>query len=177
MNLSQDSFAIALKPVGMALFCALMTGCAVNAPVVLQSNTDTPVGFSELQLIAADKDQAHRSALHTAVSRVLEGEGVTISDDAGTVGEIAIADSDSSVGLYASEAGASDDNAQPIAQIREKRWYDGCGTSRTKASIAVFDRASGNLIKRSQVESVTCTGSPLPIDEIADLLVDELTGS
>lgn len=157
--------------------CALISGCAVNAPPVLRSDNGLSRDISRIHLITPEENQPQRIALHDALSDALGAKGIEVSDDANTIGEVAIAGSPSTVGLYAGEAGASDDNARPIAQIRKSRWYDGCKASRMKASLAVFDRTSGDLITRSEVESVTCEGDPMPMAEIAELLVDEVTGS
>ena len=174
MTHRRNRFSSAFQSAGMGIGCALVSACAVNAPPIVRSDNAGSPGFSKIALIAPDENQSQRLQLNTAIGSAFEARGIGLADDAGAVGEVAIADSPSSVGLYAVADGASDENARPIAQIRKRRWYDACKAARTKATLAVFDRASGELIKRSAVESITCEGDAPPMDEMAELLTAEI---
>ncbi|MEL7190190.1 MAG: hypothetical protein AAGK17_11605 [Pseudomonadota bacterium] len=176
MTRHKDRSSSALKSTGIAICLALLAGCSVTTPPVLRSDIGVARDFAQIDLLEPEQEQVQRLELHNSVSVALQSHGIAVLDDpnSDTVGEVAIADSPGTVGLYAGEAGKSDENARPIAQIYDSRWYESCETSRMKASLAVFDRATGALIKRSEVESITCVGDALPTDQIAELLTREL---
>lgn len=177
MRQSLGRFSILRNSAGLAVCCALLAGCSVKTEPLLRSETGTLRSFSQIALIAPEAEQIHRLRLHNAVASALASQGIDANADSNAVGEVAIAVSPSTVGLYAGEASAPDDQSRPIADIRNERWYDGCGTARIKASLAVFDRGTGELIKRSQVERHICAEKELPAEELAQLLVSELTGN
>ncbi len=96
-----------------------------------------------------------------------------IAEDADAVADFAISVSPSPVGLYASEAGKSDDQPEQIATTRKQRWYDACEAVRVQASLVLYNRGNGELLKSSKAESMGCEGD-MPVAELAELLADDL---
>ncbi|MEM8724097.1 MAG: hypothetical protein AAGE86_01105 [Pseudomonadota bacterium] len=152
-----------------------MAGCAVQSPPVLTSSVgQAPSAIARIHLIEPDAEQAQRGALFAAMVQELRGRGVELSEDADAVADIAISVSPSPVGLYASEAGKSDEEPEALATTRKRRWYDACEAVRVQATLVVYNRADGALRKSSKAESMDCDDGEPPIAELAALLADDL---
>ncbi|MEL6530348.1 MAG: hypothetical protein AAFQ27_10320 [Pseudomonadota bacterium] len=173
-----QSRAPSAQPAIIALAAACLAGCSVQSPPELRTSIGTaPSSIAQMQLIAPDSDQTQRGQFHQAVSRELQQRGVTLSETAGLVADLAMSVSPGPVGVFASEAGKTDNQPTQIGSTRKSRWYDSCEAVRVEASLALYDRTSGGLMKSGKAESFMCENGAPPYEDLARLLVDDLFGS
>lgn len=160
--------------IAVTLCASLTSACAVRSPPELRTSQGSPTGLSALDLLAPDNEQSQRVAMHAALTDALSDQGVSISSGAPAVGEFSISSGDAGVGLYVSEAGETALEPRPVAEARKARWLDLCTPVRVQASLAVFDRASGSLVKRSSAHGTICEGDETPYANLAAILTENL---
>ena len=154
---------------------ASLAACSVQSPPTIRTSIgNAPTTISNLHLIEPESDQSQRAGLHAAIARQLRERGIALSEDADLVADLAVSVSPSPVGIYASEAGKTDAEPAPMANTRERRWYDACEAVRVQASLVLYRRDSGAQMKSSKAESMGCADAEPPVDELAALLVTDL---
>lgn len=159
----------------VATCAASLAACSVQSPPTIRTSVGTaPTAISTIHLVQPESDRTQRAAFHSSVVQALSDRGISISDSAPYVGDLAMSVSPSPVGLYVSEAGKTDAEPSPMATTRETRWYDACEAVRIQASLVLFDRSNGTQLKSSEAESIACADADPPMEEIAALLVEDL---
>lgn len=161
-------------PLLAALAPIVLVGCAVKTPPQIRVSDGQSNAITALNLLLPDAPQTQRMAMHSALAAELRNRGISLSPQADTIGEFAIASTDASLGVYTGEAGKSDEEPQPVAEPRDPKWLDICSPVRVQATLAVFDKSSGNLMKRSSAHSTICDGDALPYTELSKVLADDL---
>ncbi|WP_432201304.1 hypothetical protein ACRAQ7_03620 [Erythrobacter sp. W53] len=160
-----------LPPMLVAL---LLAGCAVQTPPEIRSSRGEAASFSSVHLVASDPANTQRSAFYEALKAELTAQGLTVSDTAPMVTDYALASSAADLELYASEAGKTEDPPEQIADARKPHWTDRCKAARTRATLSVFERATGTLRKSSIAHATGCADQAPPFDELAKLLVADV---
>lgn len=175
MNQLRQSMASNARAWLVATSALGVAACAVQSPAVITSSVgEAPNALAQINLIEPDSGQAQRLALYSALKETLQTRGIGLSDDADTVADLAISVSPSPVGIYASEAGKTDQEPDALVTTRKRRWYDACEAVRFQATMVIYNRADGELRKTSKAESVACGDSDLPVAELADLLAADI---
>lgn len=156
------------------LLPALVSGCAVRSTPEIKTSDGAKLILGSIHLLLPEAEQSQRLAMHAALTDALSGRGIAVSKDAETVGEFSVSSGDAQVGVYVSEAGKSDREPRPVSEPRKSRWLDLCTPVRVQAGLAVFDRSSGKLAKRSSAQATVCEGDELPFTELAAILTDNI---
>lgn len=149
----------------------LLSGCTVYEPPAIQASQGSSTSTTSVALTAPDETQVNRVAFHGALSNVFASRGISIADTAPVVADFSISTSPADVALLASEAGKTENPPQPIADPRKPNWTDGCKATRVRATLALFDRASGNLMQSSTAHATICADSTPPYEEMATTLI------
>lgn len=169
LSVRQGLKSAALFGAGLGLI-----GCAVTSPpVITASNGGSVSAISNVNLLKPDNDQTQPGLLHAALVQEFARRNVEVSSDADTVAEMSYASGPSSMGLYTSQSGEPDTEAAQLAETRKSRWYDACKTVRVRASLALFDRGSGELKGTSSAQSTLCANATPNHAEIAKLLIND----
>jgi len=152
----------------------LLAGCAVQTPPEIRSSRGDAASLSAVQLVSGDPADTQRAAFYSALKAELTAQGITVSETAPMVTDYAIATSAADLELYASEAGKTEEPPERIADPRESHWTDRCKATRIRATLSVFERASGTLRKSSIAHATGCADQAPPFDELAKLLVADV---
>ncbi len=168
---------------GATLFVtsALLAGCSVvSPPELVVSSQAAPRSLSEITLLQPDEKQTEAVAFHAALVRQLDARGVTLSPNAGVVAEMSVATRSTSTGLYTNEAGKVDGEATALtgdeADVRKARWYDACRAASVRATLALFDRSTGEALGTSTAQSTICEKGQPDYSALARLLVSDALG-
>lgn len=155
----------------------LVAGCAVATPVAISASRGPAPGLARLAVMPVEAGQAEKADFAARLVEALGKRGVAAADDAPVLADLALASAPADVDLLlqtSAEAGAS---PGPLGTARASRWYDRCAARRTRASLALYDRASGALIAKSDAETVTCAADPAPLAALADAVVADAIGA
>ena len=158
---------VALAPIALA-------GCAVKTPPQIRTSHGESSAITTLNLLPPDEKQTQRMAMHSALVKEFGERGVSLSPQADNIGEFAIASTDANLGVYMGKAGKTGEEPRPVAEPRDPKWLDICSPVRVQATLAVFDKGSGNLTKRSRAHSTICKGDALPYATLSKVLADDL---
>ena len=168
---------------GLSLFSAsaLLTGCSVvSPPELVVSSQAAPRSLSEINLLQPDDKQTESVAFHAALVRELAARGVPLSPKAGVVAEMSVATRSTSTGLYTNEAGKADGEATALtgdeSEVRKSRWYDACRAASVRATLALFDRTTGEALGTSTAQSTICEKGRPDHSALARLLVTDALG-
>jgi len=163
-----------LKSAALFAACVGLIGCAVTSPPAIIASNAAPAGaISSVNLLKPEDDQTQPGLLHAALVQEFTLRGVDISSDADAVAEMSYSVGPSSMGLYTNQTGKPDSEAVQIAETRKSHWYDECEAVRVRASLALFDRGSGELMGTSSAQSTLCADATPNHAEIAKLLISE----
>lgn len=155
---------------GLALAIAA-TGCAVYSPPVITARTDGPIEAGPVELISAEDDSGLRASFAAALRRSLSASATGAKEGPALVADYAIAARQSGTAV----AGIPADQEIPVkSAARKKGWLDRCNATRLRASLAVFQKASGALVYRGEAETDFCKGKELAVDALAQLLVSDM---
>ncbi len=159
----------------LAASCGLAAACAVTEAPQISSSIGAAPRSQSVHLLEPDKDQAQLLALHSALKESLAGKGILLAEDADVVAELGISQRPATLGVFAGEAGANTEPPRPVAEPRKARLLDLCEAMTVEANLALFDRASGELVQQSKAQGTICEGKEPPMDEFAEVLVSKLT--
>lgn len=163
-----------LKTAALLAACVGLAGCAVTTPPTIIASDGAPLGpLASVNLLKPADDQTQPGLLHAALAEEFGRRNIEISSDADIVAEMSYSSGSSSMGLYTSQSGKPDSEAQPVAETRKSRWYDACATVRMRASLALFDRSSGKLMGTSSAQSTLCADTTPDHAKIAKLLISD----
>jgi len=168
------SVRLGLKSAALLGACVGLIGCAVTSPpAITASNGGAVSPISNINLLKPEDDQTQPGLLHAALVQEFARRNVEVSSDADIVAEMSYSSGPSSMGLYTSQSGKPDSEAEQVAETRQSRWYDACKTVRVRASLALFDRGSGELKGTSSAQSTLCADATPNHVEIAKILIGD----
>ncbi len=155
--------------------CACLMGCAVTSPLATtQINGTRVAAVSEVDFPEPEAEQTEASQLRMALVQELGRRDISVTSDANMLAQMSYSASPSSIGIYANQSDNSDSEAVPMTDTRTSRWYDRCKTVRVRASLALFEKDSGELRSSSTVQATICDGDTADHDEVAQQLIDNV---
>lgn len=152
----------------------LVAGCAVYSAPAIKDRTGKVAGLKEIAILAGDKDGKLRNRFREELQASFGSNGVKSVDTAETIGDFAISIIPADATIASSKAGiakpATPSDINIKSEPRRSYIFDGCEAVRIRASLVLFDRASGNLLQRSEGTADGCKGETPPTQELAELL-------
>lgn len=160
-----------------ALFLAASTaGCAVYSPPTITARTGAVASGSSVQLVADDATAGLRTDFAASLGKALAQNRFQMDDEGTLVADYAIATRDADTSL-SGEGAADPATPQLQSGARDSHWLDKCNADRLRATLAMFDRASGTMVYRGEAETDICRGAGFAIDALAELLVEDMLSS
>jgi len=157
-----------------ALALTTLMSCTVRSDPVVTSAPANPISITAISFVLEDDTPASRLALLSALKTQLVARGIDVDEGAPFVGDLALSNIAADVPLYASEAGQSQSEPEPIVEVREPRWIDACKAARTRATLAIFRVSDGALVNRSIAEAIVCADDEPPFAGLAKTLIDDI---
>lgn len=148
--------------------------CAVGTPPEIKVSQGSAQTISSVTLISSDDEATQRASLAQSLRSAFQQRSVEVADNAPMIADFAIANSSGEVELAIDPAGGEDKTPQVKTVAVETSILDTCKPVRTRVTLALFDRESGNLVRKSEAESTSCPDDPLPFEAFAELLVGDV---
>ncbi|MEP2737293.1 MAG: hypothetical protein ABJP34_13460 [Erythrobacter sp.] len=160
----------------MALFASTLTaGCTVHSEPSIQGSTGNAAGMRDVAILETATDQSLRTAFAEHLKIAFRARGVPADSKAEIMGDFAVSTmpADMSIATSNPDAPDSSTSAGLIVQSaqRQERLFDNCEAVRYRATLVLFNRSSGERVHRAAGESQGCVDDPVPLNELADLLV------
>ena len=159
---------------GAAAGCALsLAACSVSSPLAITSTGDGVEQGSRLSLIIPQDAAPLETRFAAAVERALSSQSIGLADKSTLIAEITAAQSEASSGFLGGDwaQAVDEDNQDWIARPRRDRPLDRCKAQRLRATLTVYDSATGTLAYRGSGEAIECSFEEQALVEFAEELV------
>lgn len=160
------------------------SACAVKSPPQILNSTGGAAGTQTIALVPSEQESALRASFRENLKTAFKDRAIAYSDKAKVIGDFAISISPADVELASTIAEIkraapreSTDKAQDQTNIvtqsaaRKSRLLDKCEAVRFRASLALFDSASGERFHRAESEAFGCKGDRAPLRQLSRALV------
>ena len=151
-----------------------LAACSVDQPPGIAASLSRPQAIGAVTIVAAEEAQAGRADFAQALASAFEKRGIAVGEDAGFIVDLSIAAAGGEVLLALDQGGGKDAAVLTLANPTRSGLFDRCAKERVRASIAVFARDSGNLVGKSDAQAIQCKGDAMPLEALADLLLDDV---
>lgn len=157
---------------GLALAFGL-SACAVSTPLAITSTGQGLGSTSSVSLDSQEQPSSDRSRFGAALRSAFESRSIGFSADAPVLADFSVSQGDASAGVLAGKGEDTEDPDQRdwIATPRRSRSFDKCEAQRLRATLVLYDRASGAIIYRGSGEATECDFGQAEMAAMADGLV------
>ena len=164
------------KSLAVAVSVAALAGCAVTAPLTLDS-TGRVDGQSPKVAITVSTDDASptRTAFGTALVKAFGVNSFAVDPKAGLLADFALSIGAASDGVLSGDAKSSEIENNPdwIATPRKSKRLDECDAKRMRGTLVLIDRATSAQVYRGTAEQIDCEFSDRDITIMASTLVND----
>ena len=159
---------------------ALLTGCAlalcacsVSSPLAITSTGEGLERGASVAFAAVEDPAPLEARFRLVMEDTLASQSILLSDRANLIAQISAAQSDASSGLLSGDWAATidEDDQNWIAQPRPDRPLDRCNAQRLRATLTIYDRATGEVVYRGASEAIECSFGDEALDAFAQGLV------
>jgi hypothetical protein len=141
--------------------------------MVIDATDNGRIADRSVALNIADEDaDTRRAVFATALSAALASHDFTLDPAAPLIADYAIAESAASDGTLGGEPTGAN-SPQWLSQPRAKKRFDQCKPRRLRATLVLFDRASGAVAYRGSASRIECAFSQGDTIAMADALVKD----
>lgn len=158
----------------------LLTACAVQTPPEILNSTGGAAGTRDIALLLpTDDESALRVSFRDNLKAAFKDHAIAYDEEANVIGDFAISTMPANVELASTavEASSASSNETPDETIvtqsaaRKSLLLDKCEAVRFRASLALFERKSGERIHRAESEAFGCKSNQAPLRRLAKALV------
>ncbi len=156
-------------------FAVPLASCAVTEPLTITS-TGGESGLARGVAVALnmpDDPSSQRGRFAEALGEAMAARSVQIADDAPLLADISIARGDASGGVINGPGNPATSEQDWIATPRRDRRFDKCEAERLRATLVLYDRASGAIAYRGSGTATQCGFADADIAAMAQGLVDD----
>lgn len=170
---SRTRWAAARAGVVLAGSALALCACSVSSPLAITS-TGEGLERGASVAFAPVEDAAPLEARFTAtMENALASQSILLAENANLIAQISAAQSNASNGLLSGDWAATNDEDDQnwIAQPRRDRPLDRCNAQRLRATLTIYDRATGEVVYRGASEAIECSFGDEALDAFAQGLV------
>ena len=154
---------------------SLLAGCAVSSPAMIHESAGNASGIQTVTFILGEGETDLRKNFKQSLYSAFRERGVTAQEDAATIGDFAVAAMPADMSLASTNTRVSNptgpNDVQERSTSRTRSLLDSCEAVRFRASLVLFNRETGKRLYRAGSEAFGCEGDPVPLEELADVLV------
>lgn len=165
----------ALRTGASLILLATASGCVVRTPPITSASNAISTKFESVKFVEVEEETANRASFQQALIGSLEARGVSQTSTASHVADFALAKHDAQMSLRTGTV--TGETFSNVVEPRKGHWLDQCKAERVRATLALYNAASGELEARSSAQSTICAGDTVAYRDIADVLVSEVLSS
>ena len=150
----------------------MLAGCAVNTPPVVRTSAGALSEAVDVALLPSEGESGLRVDFRRSIERAIAAGGLAHDPASNLVADYGLSVQSAEVGqVIAVDESAADGTVSWQSMPRRGRLFDGCDPVRAQATLAVFDREAGELVYRSEAETIACSTDKIDLDRLARELV------
>lgn len=151
-----------------------LVGCAVAEAPMITSSAGSVGDMKTVSVIEGDAEQLGRMEFANELGAAFQQRGIARAENGDYIADFSVGAVGGQVWVALDEGKEKDAAPLSLATETKSSIFDKCEKQRVRASLALFERASGELVGKNDAQAIICAGAELPMKELAELLVSDV---